>query len=112
MDPQNQDLQDLHFIWEHVVSDSCCCRKSSVKGRSLTLLGHFGSVMGLLSWTALSDSLNMAMVLELSLILFFQTELYHQMTLQLHLQAATLLFFLSFNVLGTMHNRSAKIIVC
>ena len=34
------------------------------------------------------------------------------MTLELYLHTVTLLFFLSFNVFGTMDNRSAESVVC
>ena len=42
----------------------------------------------------------------------FQTEFHDYVTLHLYLHTATLLFLLSFNVLETMHDRLAKIIVC
>ena len=41
----------------------------------------------------------------------YHTEFYHKMTLKRYLHTATITFFLSFNVLGRMHNRSSAIIV-
>ena len=66
----------------------------------------------MLVWIYWHSHTAIMMTLKLTPMSLFQTDFYHQTTLQLKLRTDTLTFFPSFNVFETMHTSSAKIIVC